>query len=105
MRTEHNPRWYLFFLIYLSRKPEALLSGPEKVVKAKAWPASGAPSYEWIPRECCDSIQVGEDHDAVAKVEERVGAVEEKVERIHDDMTSSLSRIEDMLAKMASESS
>ena len=105
VRTEHNPRWYLFFLIYLSRKPEALLSGPEKVVKAKAWPASGAPSYEWIPRECCDSIQVGEDHDAVAKVEERVGAVEEKVERIHDDMTSSLSRIEDMLAKMASESS
>lgn len=50
---------YLFFLIYISTKSEAQLTGQEKYVRARVWPSSGKPSHDWIPRECTDSIQDG----------------------------------------------
>lgn len=97
VKTEHNPHWYLFFLIYLRRRSPGQLSTQEKYVLHKVWPASGNPQYDWIPRERCFSIQSGEEGDnAMAKLEHQVNSVEAKV----DKMSSSLVRIEELLANM-----
>ena len=100
VRLEHNPRWYLFFLIYISGKLESQLSGQEKYVKERVWPAAGKQSYDWIPRECTDSIQESaQEDDGLAKVDERVLGLEGKV----DSVTASLARIEAVLSKLAPE--
>lgn len=95
VNIEHNPRWYLFFLIYLTKRSPAQLSGQEKYVLHKVWPASGPPQYNWIPRECCFSIGSGQDsEDIVAQLADQVNSVEAKV----DNVSSSLARIEELLA-------
>eukprot|EP00960_Hanusia_phi_P030498 748658-Hanusia_phi.AAC.4 len=36
IQYEHNPRWYLFFLLYIKSKPNSYLTGQEKFVKNQA---------------------------------------------------------------------
>jgi inositol 1,4,5-triphosphate receptor type 3 len=38
VKIEHSPKWYLFFLLYLQRKPKMNLSGQERYVKDLVWP-------------------------------------------------------------------
>jgi len=96
VKIEHNPRWYLFFLIYIDGKSDALLNGQEKYVKSRVWPATGNPSCEWIPRECTDSIKVEGEEDPNAEVYQRMDAMEGDI----GEVKTALSRIEEMLSKI-----
>ena len=43
VKQEHFPKWYLFFLIYLQRKPKSKLTGQENYVKDLVWPPGHLP--------------------------------------------------------------
>jgi len=94
VKTEHNPRWYLFFLIYIDNKRDAQLTGQEKYVKSKVWPASGAPRGDWIPRERTDSVKEESEEDPNSALHDRMDQLEEKV-------CSALERIEGRLSSKA----
>jgi hypothetical protein len=91
VKTEHNPRWYLFFLIYIDNKRDAQLTGQEKYVKSKVWPQFGAPSGSWIPRERTDSVQKESEEDPN-------GGLHGRINQLEDKLCSALARIEDLLA-------
>jgi hypothetical protein len=91
VKTEHNPRWYLFFLIYIDNKRDAQLTGQEKYVKSKVWPQFGAPSGSWIPRERTDSVQKENEEDPY-------GGLHGRINELEDKLCSALARIEELLA-------
>ena len=64
IKFEHNPKYYLFFLIYLQRKPQTLMTGQERYVYDKVWPG-GQKSFDarWLPREESFTIHKGHDID------------------------------------------
>ena len=52
IRLEHNPRSYLYFLIYLQRKEWVDMTGQERYIYNKVWPSgSEKRDFRWIPRE------------------------------------------------------
>jgi hypothetical protein len=65
VKLEHNPKYYLFFLIYLQRKSRSSMTGQERYVYDKVWPAGGQKSFDarWLPREETFTIHKGQDVD------------------------------------------
>jgi len=63
VKLEHSPKSYLFFLIYLQRKPPISMTGQEHYVLDKVWPEAGAKSFRWLPREETFTIHKGEEVD------------------------------------------
>jgi hypothetical protein len=93
VKSEHNPRWYLFFLMYLRERPESLMSGVERYVFERVWPDK---EYKWLPREQTFSMTSAEDDEgdkSTEEIKEHVKSVEEKV----DSLSASMARIEQIL--------
>jgi len=67
--TEHNPRWYLFFLLYLKVNPTSTLTGQEAYVKNAVWPHK---DFTWLPRENTLTLHVVEADDELAELNAKV---------------------------------
>ena len=63
VKFEHSPKLYLFFLIYLQRKPFIAMTRQERYVFDKVWPSRGARDIRWLPREETFTIHKGEEVD------------------------------------------
>ena len=83
LASEHNPRWYLFFLLHIKQRPVAKLTGQEDYVLKKVWPGEGRnPSYRWLPREETLTLNAegdAEEVDALRAMGEQVASLEAKM--------------------------
>ncbi|EKX53858.1 hypothetical protein GUITHDRAFT_150318 [Guillardia theta CCMP2712] len=80
IRQEHNPRWYLFFLIYIKSKQPSYLTGQEKFVYNQVWPAKGPLHFDWLPRERTFHLSGGDEgDDTLSKIESRMDSFEAKL--------------------------
>jgi len=95
VRAEHNPRWYLFFLMYLRGKAETQMTGQERYVFDRVWPSQ---DYRWLPRETTFSVREEDSQeDVIQTVHSQVVNVESKIEQL----VAAMSRIEDTMAQAA----
>jgi len=87
---EHNPRWYLFFLLYLRSKPAAELTGQESYVKNCVWPKK---DYKWFPRENTLSLKVEKEDDEITEMSDRLKAMQDHVAERFDALEGQLAKI------------
>jgi hypothetical protein len=104
IKIEHNPKAYLFFLIYLQRKDWVAMSGQEKYIYNKVWPESGKPDVKWFPREQTFTIaeeaeeDTGIDLRTLASNVEGMGA---KLDSLATTLASAVTTLARMEASMA----
>jgi hypothetical protein len=108
IKVEHNPRSYLFFLIYLQRKEWMNMNGQEKFIYGMVWPrGSGKRQYKWLPREQTFTIEEQPDENsaqAMRDLSEKTSAIEAKLDSFGATLASavsSLARIEASLPVIA----
>mmetsp|Transcript_18229 Transcript_18229/g.40997 ORF Transcript_18229/g.40997 Transcript_18229/m.40997 type:complete len:421 (+) Transcript_18229:358-1620(+) len=87
IQTEHNPRWYLFFLLHLyNARPRSKLTGQEMHVLRKVWPEEQGQkrSFAWLPREKTVSlVDDGEEGQrAASEVHDQLAAMAEQLQTL-----------------------
>jgi len=99
VKEEHNPKWYLFFLLRLKRRRVAALTGQEKYVKDKMWPPGDGPcTYDWLPRDMAVSMlfeqQTEEDESSNLQLERKVQDLEAALLASDRNTAAAFARIE-----------
>lgn len=107
IKLEHNPRSYLFFLIYLQRKEWVDMTGQEKFIYSKVWPSGTEKrDFRWIPRERAFTLEDRPEDESSQKIRdlaEKTAAMESKLDSfttVLASAVSSLSRIEASLSSL-----
>lgn len=93
--TEHNPRWYFFFLLHIKTSLKSKLTNPENYVLEKVWPSGATQqrTYRWFPREQTLSIVKADEDDTPTgraikrlgdRVDNRILETERRIHAVHD---------------------
>ena len=100
--SEHNPRWYLYFLLSIREKRVTEMTGQEAYVRRSVWPNL---DYSWIPKETTMSLRQDDINSEMHEVTTRIGNLEsrfESVDRQVHAIARSVAGINDALERMAS---
>jgi len=92
IRTEHNPRWYLSYLIHLRRLPYVNLGEQQRYIYDMVWPKRKQKrSCAWMPREETFTLETEEEENR------EFHEIHHRVDEIDDFMKKSLLKIEQRL--------
>ncbi len=92
IRTEHNPRWYLSYLIHLQRLPYINLSEQQRYIYDMVWPKKNQKrSFAWMPREETFTLETEEEEN------QELLEIHHRVDEIDDFMKKGLLNIEQRL--------
>lgn len=103
IKTEHNPMFYLYFLIHLQNTPEILLTGQERYVANKVFGKDKNKTKKdigWLPREETFSMRKDdeealheEEAHGVRQIMDKVLQIDDKVDQLTHHVSSSLETI------------
>ena len=102
IKEEHNPKWYLFFLLRLKRKRLSSLTGQEKYVKNRVWPPGDEPcTYDWLPRDVTVSMllkmQTAEDESSTLQLERKIQDIEAALLASDRNTAAAFARMENLI--------
>ena len=101
IKTEHNPMFYLYFLIHLQNTPNHLLTGQELYVKNKVNLGNKAKKdIGWLPREATFSLRKDEEEalqeeetEDIRQIMDKVLHIDDKVDQLALHVSTSLETI------------
>ena len=99
IKIEHNPMFYLYFLIYLENTPEVRQTGQERYVANKvSFNNKKKKDIGWLPREQTFSMKddgdtLQEEAQDVRAIVEKVASIDDKVDQLTIHLNASLEAI------------
>jgi hypothetical protein len=101
IKTEHNPMFYLYFLIHLQNTPDILLTGQERYVANKVTFGNKAKKdIGWLPREETFSMRKDEEEvlqeeetEDIRQIMDKVLQIDDKVDQLALHVSTSLETI------------